>query len=298
LNNDFPLSGKTERGLFQLKTFAKLNLSLLVSSKRPDGYHNICSIFQTISLHDNLSIEITDNNNFELLTNSENLGDISTNILYKVFMRFQDDISFGIKMTLDKQIPIGGGLGGGSSNAAGFLAFLNQACGWNYSLTKLQSISSQFGADVPFFIRGGTSLVRGVGDKIRALSNTPKHAYILIQPNVACHTGAIYKEYDVTVKHKILGRTPQSLLTEFLGPNDLKSVAFSMHPILQEIEGRLHDIGIDDVRMSGSGSTLFIPFHSTALAKKKLEEVQQILSFSKVLLVEPVSNGFSLIFRS
>tara|TARA_A100001015_G_C14769867_1_gene624780 strand:+ start:269 stop:706 length:438 start_codon:yes stop_codon:yes gene_type:complete len=140
-----------------LKSYAKLNLYLKVFLPRPNGLHPIRSLFQTISLHDTLTIKKTDSNILKIRSNNHALE--RDNLLYDIYNAYKDDIPFGMELNLNKRIPLGGGLGGGSSNAACFLSYLNKEAGWNLDDETLIKRSMQFGSDIAFFIKGGTALV-------------------------------------------------------------------------------------------------------------------------------------------
>ncbi|MGE4169481.1 MAG: 4-(cytidine 5'-diphospho)-2-C-methyl-D-erythritol kinase [Candidatus Margulisiibacteriota bacterium] len=277
----------------KLASFAKLNLSLLVFAPNARGYHPICSVFQTISLADTLDIEKTTAPGFQLRT-TPSIPDGGQNILEKIYSHFADSIPFGISASLSKVIPFGAGLGGGSSNAAAFLRYLNQEAGWSLSLEALKKRALPFGADIPFFIEGGTALVRGIGEKMRPLEAGPWKAFVLICPPIHCNTAAVYKAFDATpAATKKPGPTPKALLTTHLGPNDLKEPVFALDPRFGAIENTLLEAGLGQVLMSGSGSTLFVPFQSPAAAAQALPKIADVLAPHQVQvhLVETVGVG-------
>src|SRR3989339_93845 len=143
---------------FSINTYAKINLSLLIYRPRKDGYHPLCSVFQNISTHDTLFIEIKEKPGIELTCEHSFVPVNENNILWKIYdaLKTKKQLSFGLKIKINKNIPIGAGLGGGSSNAAGLLCFLNSFANLNLSENELIKFGVKYGADIPFFISGGT----------------------------------------------------------------------------------------------------------------------------------------------
>ncbi|MFC1752832.1 4-(cytidine 5'-diphospho)-2-C-methyl-D-erythritol kinase [Thermoproteota archaeon] len=268
-----------------IKTFAKLNLSLLVfppCAKHYDlatSYHPICSIFQSISLFDTLEITKTpDSHGLNLTCSKHNLPVDETNIISKIYSYFKSDIPFGLTVHIQKNIPIGSGLGGGSSNAAGFITYLNAACGWNCNLKKLEDIGTHFGSDIPFFFTGGTALVQGIGNEITPVTiNSPPY-YLLINPNISISSALVYQALDRQQSWKALPRPVLSqetqtnqlfeatasqiehLLNHPVAINMLKPVVWEMHPMYKNIEKQLSEMHAPAAHLTGSGATLFIPF--------------------------------------
>jgi 4-diphosphocytidyl-2-C-methyl-D-erythritol kinase len=269
-----------------IKTSAKINLSLLIYSPRNDGLHPICSVFQKISLFDTLNIETTKKKTLVLTCNNQTI-ETEDNIITKIYNKFKNKLPFGLKVNLSKNIPIGAGLGGGSSNAAGFLQFLNKAAKLNFSEKKLVKVASFFGADVPFFLNSQTAIVRGIGNKITQIESGPYRYFVLIYPNIAISTKDIYNTFDKkNTAKKIPGRTPKNISKYHLGQNDLKDIAFGLYPKLQTIEQKLIELNAPPLHMSGSGSTLFIPFkkRKDALAwEEKIKKIypKYLISFVK-----------------
>ena len=182
--------------------FAKINLYLNVAGKRVDGFHEIESLFQTISLFDTLTITPADM--FELTLNSQSAGLANSkllqknNLLEKVFDYFFTQFKIKpLKVDLNKQIPLGAGLGGGSSDAAGFMHALNKINHLSLSPQRLEKIAALFGSDVPFFIRGGIAQVSGRGEIIKQLPLFPKLHIILIYPQIHISTKEAYEEHVV-----------------------------------------------------------------------------------------------------
>ena len=233
-----------------IKSYAKLNLYLKVFSPRPDGLHPIRSLFQTISLHDTLTIKKIDSNILKIRSNNNVLE--RDNLLYDIFNAYRDEIPFGIELDLDKRIPLGGGLGGGSSNAACFLSYLNKEAGWNLNNETLIKRSMQFGSDIAFFIKGGTALVQGVGELITASAPTPYTHFILINPNIHSDTGQVYRDFD-----NVGGVSDDNGETPKFGEMT-KDVVFNRIPKLKKLELFCLEYNLGQLYMSGSGSTCFL----------------------------------------
>lgn len=262
----------SREGFFVIDTPCKLNLSLLVYKPKKNGYHPICSVFQTISLCDTLQIQIIPQG-FELhCPNHPQLE--QNNILENIFRTLQHRIPFGLRITLTKRIPLGGGLGGGSTNAAGLLLFLNQHAAWYYSQKKLMRLGAAFGADIPFFIQGGTALVRGIGERVVPLPHR-HYYYVLLYPNLAVSTRDVYKAFDNTfASQQRAGRTPSGLIRHYFGPNSLQDVVFEMAPAFKMISQKVAALGYPNIAMSGSGATLFLTFKRKHMADRCLKTLK------------------------
>ena len=281
--------------LYKIKTFAKINLSLLVYRPRSkDGYHPICSVFQNISLFDELKIKILKNQPgyFKLSCNHPDVPLNSENILSKIYFKLKKDIPFGLDIHIQKNIPLGGGLGGGSSNAAAFLAFLNQYVPLNYSLKKLQNIGLKFGADIPFFLVGGTALVRGIGEKIRSLKPGTQKYFLVFNPGLHLNTQKIYQAFDAFTENFLYpAKTPKRILQGKIGPNSLQSVVFAQYPLFRDIEQQLQQLGAQ-VYMTGSGATLFIPFKQLKACRLFQAQLQEIYPDKFMCTVKTVDKSY------
>lgn len=253
---------------YLLKTFAKINLSLLVFKPNQRGYHPLCSVFQTISLHDDLVIQLKPERGISLSCENTKVPIDQSNLLVKIYNHLAKPLSFGVDITLDKKIPLGGGLGGGSSNAAGFLLFLNQIARLNISKVKLCSIGLKYGADIPFFINGGTALVRGIGEKIKQITENSPRYFLLINPNIHVATKKIFQNFDYNENLKPAVKTPGWVLKKQLGINDLQATAFKLYPALASLAEEIKCFLHTEIYMSGSGATLFVPFATKKEAQK------------------------------
>ncbi len=224
-----------------------------------DGYHPIYSIFQTISLYDTLSISTQKNKTCTISSNTPSLPTDSSNILSKTYQILKDKLPYGFKIHIDKHIPIGGGMGGGSTNAAGFLTYLNDNF-LKLPLIDLISIAKYLGADIPFFLVGGTALVTGIGEKIQPIPTLNNKTYLLITPPIHSSTADIFKNFDSRpIIHKKVIAPPPALLKNQLGENSLKDTVFNLYPEFKVLEKWIVEQG-HTLYMSGSGATTFIAF--------------------------------------
>jgi 4-diphosphocytidyl-2-C-methyl-D-erythritol kinase len=244
---------------------AKINLFLEIKNKRPDGYHNLESIMQTVSLYDKLYFNLT-KKNIVFKCNDKSLS-THANIVYKtakaVKTRFK--INNGVEIYLKKEIPVAAGLGGGSSDAAATLKALINL--WNIKTTKteLNRIASKLGADVSFFLTGGTALCEGIGEKITPLKSINKLNIILINPGFGIMTTNVYKNIKFPFTNPVKIHRILSLIHR--GNFDVKSAYDSCFNRLEEfvlpdcpeivkIKNILDDLGCISL-MSGSGTTVF-----------------------------------------
>ena len=182
-------------------SFAKINLVLRVTGRRRDGYHTLESIFQTIDLHDTLTFRFSESNHFHVALDVQNsdLPADGTNLIYKACKAFHDlhPLRHRVEVTIEKRIPVESGLGGGSSNAASTLIALSRFYGWPLDRRSLSRVAAQLGADVPFFLYGGTALGTGAGDRIKPFPDWwPGTEVLLALPGVTCSTGVIFRMFD------------------------------------------------------------------------------------------------------
>ncbi len=260
-----------------VKSPAKINLFLEILSRRPDGYHNIFSLMEKISLFDELQFEKIPSG-IEVHCPAVD-GPPEKNLVYKAAMLLKQKgkVSYGARLQVKKNIPMGGGLGGGSSNAATVLKVLNRLWGLDWPSTKLAELGSKLGADVPFFINDGPAHIEGIGDQITSLTNLPNLSIILINPGVSISTPWAYSAWDVrksltlsAVKESdTFGKgslTPQNrsvtsrrTFAEIIQElhNDFESVVIPKYPEIQKAKEALKYAGAEGVLMSGSGSTVF-----------------------------------------
>lgn len=262
----------------RVRALAKINLDLRVLGKRPDGFHELRTIFQTVSLFDSLDIAFT-----AARKTSIELDDplaISDNLVVRAARLAMDAmrITGRVEMRLKKRIPMGAGLGGGSSDAAAVLLTLPALAGGKLTLPKLSNIAGALGSDVPFFLLGGTAVGIGRGTELFPLPDRPAMAGLLVAPGVHVNTAQAYRDLSPGLttesqENKIFSF--QSLTWEpSVAPssaNDFEAVVFKQHRKLADLKKRLVRAGATAAMMTGSGSALFGLFpnrHGIAAAMK------------------------------
>ena len=257
---------------------AKVNLYLRVLRKREDGYHDILSLMQRISLCDEMTFTPT-GGGITVRCPGTALPEDEGNIVYRAAAAFFSRIgtSPGIEITIRKRIPIAAGLGGGSSNAATTLMTLNEMYGSPVTREELMRIGTRLGADVPFFIFGKTAWASGIGNRFSEFSILPTFWFVLIHPGFAIYTKLVYQGLNFGLtKQGINYSIPQfSTKEDVIGglTNDLEKVTVKLHPILDEIKALLLASGARGALMSGSGPTVFGIFtdrESAGIAEKNL----------------------------
>jgi len=261
---------------FTLPSFAKINLTLRVLGRRDDGYHEINTVFQSITLHDELTFHALDDERLELVCDAPAAADIplnETNLVHRaaVVLREHFGVKRGARIKLEKIIPAGGGLGGGSSNAA--VALLGLARLWEIETNRqtLADIGASLGADVPFFLTGGTALGTGRGTDIHPLSDLPPKHLLLVTPQVKVSTIEAYKSLNAPaltkpvspvnlavsrVQAEISGSLHEALT------NDFERVVFQLYPEIERAREALAAAGASGSLLSGSGSSVYGLFDS------------------------------------
>ncbi|MCV2503947.1 MAG: 4-(cytidine 5'-diphospho)-2-C-methyl-D-erythritol kinase [Neisseriaceae bacterium] len=248
---------------------AKLNLYLKIKGKRDDGYHLIESVFSLINLFDILEIEPTFKDEVTLVSSNKEIANEDNLVVRAAYLlKEKTNNKNGANIILSKNIPMGAGLGGGSSNAATTLIALNYLWKTCLSVSELREIGLQLGADVPFFILGKNALVSGIGEILKPIQ-LEKSYYVVIFPNIHISTKKIFQSLILTQNE-----TPSiisGLDDESIAINDLQTTAFSLHPEMETISQLLAPFG--KAVMTGSGSALFIKTKSKEqafLIKKQL----------------------------
>jgi 4-diphosphocytidyl-2-C-methyl-D-erythritol kinase len=257
----------------ELISCAKVNLRLDVLGKRDDGYHEIRTVFQKISLADELSIAIA-KSGIEITCDNPRVPVDETNLAYRAahILLNKNNIRDGVRISIKKRIPIAAGLGGGSSNAAYTLMGINQLFALGINPQELMSTGKDIGADVPFFIFGNSALATGIGDKLEPLEVLPPLWFLLITPDFPISTAWAYRNArrgltnannNITIPKCI--NHLQDVIT--ILSNDLEHVVIPRYPLIQEIKDALLAEGAKGSLMSGSGSTVFGIFENEAGAQ-------------------------------
>jgi len=251
---------------------AKINLFLRVLGKRADGYHDIFTLMQKISLYDELSFAPLAQG-IKLKCSDLELPTDQTNLVFRSSALMLPHMSDqgGIEITLNKQIPPAAGLGGGSSDAASTLMALNELCSFGLNKKELMQLGSKLGADVPFFIFGNSAFASGIGDKLKVCKNLPEIQLVLINPQFPLSTKAVYSNLTLRLTSEKINYSIPRLLT--LGDvirelhNDLEEVSLKMYPELGDLKQILLRHGALGALMSGSGPTVFGIFSDEKAAR-------------------------------
>jgi 4-diphosphocytidyl-2-C-methyl-D-erythritol kinase len=245
-------------------SLAKINLDLRVLYKRPDGFHELRTIFQTVSLADRVKIEYTPRAKSSLSITGN--VDIPNNLILRAAEAVMSAlrVTGEVRFELDKQIPMGGGLGGGSSNAAAVLLALPVLIGRALPLPKLHELAAGLGSDVPFFLYGGTALGLGRGTELYPLADVPPVRGLLIAPQVHVSTPEAYRVLgrEAGGAAPAIYQDPQEWAA--CGKNDFEDAVYTGHPELKRLAQQLKRAGASPVRMSGSGSSIFAVFSDAA----------------------------------
>lgn len=246
------LGGKSK---ISLKAPAKVNLQLKIVGRFPNGTHDLKMIMVKLELADKLELEIGGK---DIRIECDTLPSDSSNLVWRAadLVRKESGKKFGLIARLQKKIPIGAGLGGGSSDAASTLIGLNALLDLRWDESKLRSLAVRLGADVPFFIVKGPQRVEGFGDILSPME-VPKIPLILVTPDFPVSTAEAYSWYDISPLTRSGGNARRA---DF--ENDLEEVVFPRYPVLAEIKKRLGQTGALGTLMSGSGSTVFACFKS------------------------------------
>ena len=255
---------------------AKVNLVLRVLGRRTDGYHDILSLMQRISLCDEMLFSPRPGGIVVRCPDSS-LPEDGGNIAYRAAAAFfsRAETPPGVEITIRKRIPVAAGLGGGSSNAATTLLALNEIAGYPLTREELVRMGTDLGADVPFFIFGDTAWASGIGDHLIEAAPLPRIRFVLVNPGFAVSTKMVYQSLNLGLTNQAISYSiPRfSTLEDLIGglTNDLERVTVRRHPVLDHIKTLLLENGARGALMSGSGPTVFGIFtdESSALQAEK-----------------------------
>lgn len=279
------MSAISESNSFELKSFCKINWNLYILGKRDDGFHELCTIFQTVSLYD--KITFAENETLSLSCSDENIPTDKSNLIIKAAQLLQKnfDVSKGAKIYLEKNIPSPGGLGGGSSNAA--IALLGLAKLWNLKIefSDLVNFAKNLGSDVPFFLYGGTAFGSGRGTEIFPVEQTEEKFLLIVTPNVNVTTADAFKKLNATYltndESKSILQIRRNEALEFdlrhsSLKNDFESSVFEFAPEIKQVKETLLKSGATKAMLSGSGASVFGLFDTeeTRQTVKKALEVE------------------------
>ncbi len=275
---------------FTLPSFAKINLYLRVLGKRADGYHEIVSVFQTVSLHDDITFEESDR--VELTCDDPRIPTNERNLIIQAARLLSEStgVRSGAKIKLTKRIPSPGGLGGGSSNAA--IALIGLSRLWELVPTheELASIAERLGSDVPFFLTGGTAIGQGRGTEIRDTGQVDEPNLLIVTPDVDVPTTY---GYSLMQAENLTSDSPEHILivcrseAENLNirqtplRNDIEKAVLNAFPEVRRVSDRLRELGAVNVLMSGSGPSVFAVFDNTETRQAALKALDNEVNWRK-----------------
>jgi 4-diphosphocytidyl-2-C-methyl-D-erythritol kinase len=280
-----------------LPSFAKINWTLEILGKRPDGYHELRTLLQTVSVADELVFESSTpdrGQGIEIVCDHPDVPCDETNLVHRAARLLSDfsGIERGFRVTINKRIPTAAGLGGGSSNAAVTLMALQKLWDIRIATQDLFAIGSKLGADVPFFFMGGTCLGVGRGDEVYPLADINADQLLLVNAGILVPTREVYANLPPRLTNpEAITKMPTSFLTAYTSitksdeqngqigqtglHNDLEIPVLDRHQLLGEIKERLRRAGASGILMSGSGSTIFSIFESEAARSSAQHELSR-----------------------
>ena len=291
------MEGKRKMTTLFEPAFAKINLTLDVLGKRPDGYHDLKSVMQTISIRDDIEIDLDTGKPWKLISSKEGIPEDETNLAWKAARVYFDRIRKepdGLEIRITKRIPSQAGLGGGSADAAAVLRALNKHYGEPLSILALAELGSLVGSDVPFCTLCGTAMVEGRGERLRKLPDMPDCVLVICKPEFSVSTPELFKMID----EKVIGKRPDhSAMESALLAGDLGKVAENVwnvfdpvvtqdHLELNYIKSIFNSYGSVAQQMTGSGSAVYaiVPsFEYAAVICNMLRD-----NYPEVFIAKPV----------
>jgi 4-diphosphocytidyl-2-C-methyl-D-erythritol kinase len=267
---------------------AKVNLILRILDRRPDGYHNLWSIMHTVALEDDLRMRVTSSQNrIRLTCDVAGLSVDHTNLVWKAASAVLSHagLPVGVEVELRKRIPMGAGLGGGSSDAAATIFGLNQMLNLGWSAAKMGEVGQVLGSDVSFFLFGPSAIVSGRGEAVKSVTIEGGRWIVLVKPAFGIETKWAYQELAATrsgvrpllATQKEMDRGERITWSQLdaAAENDFESSVFARYPLLQQIKRTLLDVGAQLALLSGSGATVFGLFNEESAARRAGAQLAQ-----------------------
>ena len=280
---------------YRIKAYAKINLGLDVVRRLENGYHEVKMVMQTVGIYDVLDFERTDGG-IVITTDSGELPTDENNLIYKAAKLMMETypISGGVKIHLEKQIPIAAGMAGGSTDAAATLKGMNRLFDLGCTLKDLMELGVKIGADVPYCVMGGTALAEGIGEKLTPLAPAPDCYVLVAKPDINVSTKYVYEHLDAQeiVKHPDIDGMVEAIAEESLQgildrmENVLETVTVSAYPIIQTIKDRMKELGAINSLMSGSGPTVFGIFVEKDMARRAYDKLEEEQLAKQIFLTE------------
>lgn len=252
----------------QEKAWAKLNISLDVTERRLDGYHNMVMIMQTVSLCDDITITFNDSGRVQAQTSMSFIPGDERNLAVRAANAFLDAAGHtgqGMVIELNKHIPVGAGMGGGSSDAAAVLRALNNHYGRPLTVAALEELAGTVGSDVPFCVAGGTALAMGRGEQLSPIGNIPDCRFVICKPEFSISTPELFRKLD---QSPLRAHPDTAGLMQAIEQNDLSRMCRRMYNVFEDVDDRrlrtvseiksiLLDYGALGAIMTGTGSAVF-----------------------------------------
>ena len=281
----------------QEKAYAKLNISLDVGARRPDGYHEMVMVMQTVSLCDTLSVRPAEDGRLSARSNLRFIPNDERNLAVKaarVFLEAAGEPERGLLLELQKQIPVGAGMAGGSSDAAAVLRALNRMSGGRFSRQELEKLAELVGSDVAFCVAGGTALARGRGELLEPLAPLPGCKIVICKPEFSISTPELFRKLDsAPVRH----HPDTAGILDALERQDLRAVCRRLYNVFEDvgdrrmrtvaqIKSRLLDHGALGAVMTGTGSAVYGVYTDGEAAERAAKDLRREYRFACV--AEPV----------
>lgn len=278
---------------YQMKAYAKINLGLDVLGRLENGYHEVKMVMQTVGIYDELSFEKAESG-IVVTTDSGELPTDENNLIYKAAKLMMETygIREGVRIHLQKNIPIAAGMAGGSTDAAATMKGINRLFDLDCSLQELMELGVKIGADVPYCILGGTALAEGIGEKLTALPPAPECFLLVAKPDINVSTKYVYEHLDAegVSEHPDIDGMVRAIeegsldgVIKRLG-NVLENVTIKAHPIIEEIKDRMKELGAVGSLMSGSGPTVFAMYTDKEKAENAAKRIREEMKIQEVFV--------------
>lgn len=268
----------------RVKSYAKINWALQVLFKRDDGYHELRTVYQTVSLHDRLILSPAEGA-IEIVCDDARVPCDETNLVYQAALRLREasGVKAGARIEIVKRIPVAAGMGGGSSNAAAALLGLERLWQVHLEAGERLEIAANLGSDVPLFLSGGTLLGIGRGEEVYPLEEAEYAHLLLVNPGIAVSTAAAYASLRRLTREASPRKIPFAFFAAkgirelpLVARNDFEEVVLVTHPEIAEVKERLQRLGAKLALMSGSGSTVFAVFDNLETSERAQQEMRAI----------------------
>ncbi len=281
------------------KAYAKINLGLDVIGKRDDGYHLVKMIMQNVDIYDTLTFEDEESGQIILTSGSDKVPADESNLVYKVAAQLKEKygVKSGVKINLEKRIPVAAGMAGGSTDAAAAYLALNELWGLSLDKKSLCELAVKLGADIPYCILGGTALSEGIGEELTIIKDVPDFHLVVAKPAIDVSTGWVYKELDSKEikSHPDIDGIRGAIedgdiykMCSLIG-NVLETVTITKYEVIKDIEKILEDNGAVKAFMTGSGPTVFAVYDDIEKARKGYDAVKNSGIAPELFLTKPVN---------